>query len=238
MLIVICAAAALPFVWMVSTSLKTLEAASSAKPSIVPHPIEWHNYYDVFRQEKANFLLWTRNTLIVAVLGVTGTTLSSAVVAYGFARLKFRGKNALFVLMLSTMMLPFPVTIVPLFTIFHWLGDHTGMPWLGTFKPLWLPAWFGSALSTSSSSASFFMTIPTELSESARIDGCSEFGIFCRIILPLARPALAVVALFAFIYIWNDFLAPLIYLQHRRNSRSPSACKTTRARPAALPGIS
>jgi multiple sugar transport system permease protein len=111
--------------------------------------------------------------------------------------------------MLSTMMIPLPVTMVPLFVLFRWLGDHTGIPWIGTFKPLWVPLWFGSAFNIFLL-RQFFMTIPNELSESARIDGCSEFGIFCRIILPLAKPALAVVALFAFLGIWNDFLGPLI----------------------------
>ncbi|MGD0769474.1 MAG: carbohydrate ABC transporter permease [Tepidisphaeraceae bacterium] len=205
-------AALLPFVWMLSTSLKTLQATTAFPPTFWPSPIQWHNYADVFRQEKANFLLWTRNTLVIEVLGVTGTTLSSAIVAYGFARLRFRGRNVLFVLMLSTMMLPFPVTMVSLFSLFRWLGDYTGIAWLGTFKPLWVPAWFGSAFNIFLL-RQFFLTIPTELSESARIDGCSEFGIFWRIILPLAKPALAVVALFAFLAIWNDFLGPLVYLQ-------------------------
>jgi len=212
LLIAVCIAALMPFVWMLSTSLKTLEATTAFPPTFWPHPIQWHNYLDVFHQEHANFLLWTRNTLVIAVLGVAGTTLSSAIAAYGFARLRFRGRNALFVLMLSTMMIPFPVTMVPLFTLFRWLGDHTGIAWLGTFKPLWVPLWFGSAFNIFLL-RQFFMTIPTELSESARIDGCSEFGIFWRIILPLARPALAVVALFAFLAIWNDFLGPLVYLQ-------------------------
>jgi multiple sugar transport system permease protein len=211
-LIVVCLAAALPFLWMVSTSLKTLQIASSGKTMFWPHPIVWQNYVEVFHQEKANFLLWTRNTLVIAVLGVTGTTLSSAIVAYGFARLKFRGRNALFILMLSTMMLPFPVTMVSLFTLFRWLGDHTAIQWLGTFKPLWVPMWFGSAFNIFLL-RQFFATIPNDLSEAARIDGCSELGIFCRIILPLAKPALAVVALFAFLSIWNDFLGPLVYLQ-------------------------
>jgi multiple sugar transport system permease protein len=211
-LIVICAAAVLPFLWMVSTSLKTLHQAEASPPVILPHPVEWHNYVDVFRQEKANFLLWARNTLVIALLGVTGTTLSSAIAAYGFARLRFRGRNVLFVIMLSTMMIPFPVTMVPLFALFRWFGDHTPMMWLGTFKPLWLPLWFGSAFNIFLL-RQFFMTIPNELSESARIDGCSEFGIFWRIIIPLAKPALAVVALFAFMGIWNDFLGPLVFLQ-------------------------
>ena len=211
-LLIICALAILPFVWMVSTSLKTLESTMAYPPRFWPTPIEWHNYADVFRSEKANFLLWTRNTLIVAVLGVAGTTFSSALVAYGFARLRFVGRRTLFVLMLSTMMIPFPVTMVPLFSLFRWLGDHTGIAWLGTFKPLWVPLWFGSAFNIFLL-RQFFMTIPTELSEAARIDGCSELGIFWRIILPLSRPALAVVALFAFMAIWNDFLGPLVYLQ-------------------------
>jgi multiple sugar transport system permease protein len=211
-LIVICALAVLPFLWMVSTSLKSLEATMAYPPELLPKPIEWHNYADVFRSEKANFLLWTRNTLIIAILGVLGTTLSSSLVAYGFAKLRFIGRGPLFVLMLSTMMLPFPVTMVSLFTLFRWLGDVSGTPWLGTFKPLWVPAWFGSAFNIFLL-RQFFLTIPIELSEAARIDGCSDLGIFCRIILPLARPALAVVALFAFMGIWNDFLGPLVYLQ-------------------------
>jgi multiple sugar transport system permease protein len=211
-LLVICALAILPFAWMVSTSLKTLEATMSYPPRWLPAPVQWQNYADVFRHEKAHFLLWTRNTLIVAVLGVAGTTLSSALVAYGFAKIKFVGRGPLFALMLSTMMLPFPVTMVSMFAIFKWLGDTTGTQWIGTFKPLWVPAWFGSAFNIFLL-RQFFMTIPTELSEAARIDGCNDFGIFWRIILPLARPALAVVALFAFMSIWNDFLGPLVYLQ-------------------------
>jgi multiple sugar transport system permease protein len=211
-LIGICALAILPFLWMLSTSLKSLEATLDYPPKWLPDPIQWHNYLDVFRSSNANFLLWTRNTLIIAVLGVVGTTLSSALVAYGFAKLRFVGRGPLFALMLSTMMLPFPVTMVSLFALFRWLGDTTGVAFLGTFKPLWLPAWFGSAFNIFLL-RQFFMTIPMELSEAARIDGCSELGIFWRIIVPLSRPALAVVALFAFMGIWNDFLGPLVYLQ-------------------------
>jgi multiple sugar transport system permease protein len=114
--------------------------------------------------------------------------------------------------MLSTMMIPFPVTMVSLFSIYRWLGDHTGIAWLGTFKPLWVPAWFGSAFNIFLL-RQFFMTIPDELSEAARIDGCSELGIFFKVVLPLSRPALTVVALFAFMGTWNDYLGPLIYLQ-------------------------
>jgi len=211
-LIAICTLAVLPFLWMVSTSFKTIESTMSIPPQFWPKPMMWRNYLDVFLSEKANFLLWTRNTLVIAVLGVTGTTLSSALVAYGFAKLKFIGKGPLFAIMLATMMLPFPVTMVSLFSLFKWLGDVTGMQWLGTFKPLWVPAFFGSAFNIFLL-RQFFLTIPIELSEAAKIDGCSELGIFWRIILPLSRPALAVVALFAFMSIWNDFLGPLVYLQ-------------------------
>jgi len=116
------------------------------------------------------------------------------------------------VLMLATMMIPFPVTMVSLFTVFRWLGDHTGVAFLGTFKPLWLPAWFASAFNVFLL-RQFFLTLPDDLSEAARIDGCGDVGIFLRVILPLSRPALTVVALFAFLGTWNDFLGPLIYLQ-------------------------
>ena len=211
-LIFICCLAVVPFIWMVSTSLKTLEGAMAFPPQWLPWPIQLHNYRDVLLSRSADFLRWTRNTLIIAVLGVSGTTLSSALVAYGFAKIKFAGRGFLFGLMLATMMVPFPVTMVSLFTLFRWLGEHTPVQWLGTYKPLWVPAWFGSAFSIFLL-RQFFVTIPDDLSEAARIDGCSEFGIFWRIILPLARPALTVVALFSFIGIWNDFLGPLIYLQ-------------------------
>jgi multiple sugar transport system permease protein len=211
-LLIISAMALFPFYWMVSTSLKTLAGATASPPAFWPAHPQWHNYIDIFHLEKTNFLLWTRNSVVICALTVSGTTLSSAIVAYGFARLRFRGRNLFFAIMLSTMMLPFPVTMVSLFTLFRWLGDHTGVAWLGTFKPLWVPAWFGSAFNIFLL-RQFFLTIPTELSESARLDGCSEFGIFWRIILPLAKPALIVVALFAFMATWNDFLGPLVYLQ-------------------------
>jgi multiple sugar transport system permease protein len=211
-LIGVCLLGIVPFVWMASVSLKTSTNAMHYPPQLVPRPVVWRNYIDVVRAEHAGFLLWTRNTMIVAVLSVVGTTLSSAIVAYGFAKIPFRGRGVLFVIMLATMMIPFPVTMVPLFRIFRWLGDATGTPWIGTFKPLWVPAWFGSAFNIFLL-RQFFMTIPKELSEAARIDGCTEMGILFRVIMPLSKPALSVVAVFAFLYAWNDFLAPLVYIQ-------------------------
>ncbi len=211
-LIAICATAAAPFLWMLATSVKTVAGAAAYPPQWWPHPWRWRNYLDLFNTRQYHFLLWTRNSLIIAVLVVTGTVISSALAAYGFACIRFRGRGVLFALMLSTMMIPFPVTMVSVFIVFHWLGAHTGIPFLGTFKPLWIPAWFGSAFNIFLL-RQFFMTIPEELSEAARLDGCSELGIFTRIILPLSKPALSVVALFAFLGVWNDFLGPLIYLQ-------------------------
>jgi multiple sugar transport system permease protein len=150
-------------------------------------------------------LTYLGNTLFVAILGVTGTVLSSALVAYGLSRVTWKGREALFNLTLSTMMIPFPVLMIPLYSVFRALG------WIGTLMPLWVPAFFGGAFNIFLL-RQFFLTIPSELSEAARIDGCSELAIFFRIILPLARPALSVVALFHFLFVWNDFLGPLIFL--------------------------
>ena len=211
-LILICTGFAVPFLWMVSTSLKTSTEAIQFPPKLLPNPVRLSGYTKVLTDERVDFPLFARNTLIIAALAVTGTTLSSAIVAYGFAKIRFRGRGVLFALMLSTMMIPFPVIMISLFALFRWLDLHTPIQFLGTFKPLWVPAWFGSAFNIFLL-RQFFMTIPHELSEAARIDGCSDLGIFVRVILPLARPALTVVALFTFMNVWNDFLGPLVYLQ-------------------------
>jgi multiple sugar transport system permease protein len=211
-LLCICAGFILPFAWMLSTSLKTLDKTMAHPPTFIPDPVRPQNYLEVLSSEKVDFPLFTRNTLIIAILAVAGTVTSSALVAYGFAKIRFRGRGVLFALMLSTMMIPFPLVMVSLFAIFRWMGDNTPLQMLGTFRPLWLPMWFGSAFNIFLL-RQFFMTLPDELSEAARIDGCSELGIFWRIVLPLARPALAVVALFTFMAVWNDFLGPLVYLQ-------------------------
>lgn len=211
-LVVIGLAFILPFVWMVSTSLKTLEDTMAFPPEFIPDPVVPQNYAKVLTHPKLDFPLYARNTLFITALAVLGTTLSSAVVAYGFSKIRFRGRGALFAIMLATMMIPFPVTMVSLFAIFRYMGDYTGVQFLGTFKPLWLPAWFGGAFNIFLL-RQFFMTIPDELSEAARIDGCNEWGIFWRIIMPLAKPALIVVALFTFMGAWNDFLGPLVYIQ-------------------------
>jgi len=171
--------------------------------------IRYTGYYEgkflFWKYKVPMFLVYLRNTLTVAILGVIGTTLSSALAAYGFARISWPGRDTVFVIALSTMMVPFAVTMVPLYGVFRALG------WIGTLKPLWVPAFFGSAFNIFLL-RQFFRTIPQDISEAARIDGCSEFGIFWRIILPLSKPALAVVALFHFMWAWNDFMGPLIFL--------------------------
>ena len=210
--VLICAGYLLPFIWMLSTSLKRVDQTSTDPPQIIPHPFVPGNFWSVINSKTAHFPLYTRNTLVIAALTVAGTTLSSAVVAYGFAKIRFKGRGFLFAMMLSTMMIPFPVLMLPLFIVFRFIGDHTPIQMLGTFKPLWLPAWFGSAFSIFLL-RQFFMTIPDDIGEAARIDGCSEWGIFWRIMLPLSRPALSVVALFSFMWAWNNFLGPLLFLQ-------------------------
>jgi multiple sugar transport system permease protein len=213
-LVVIAAAYLLPLLWMLASSVKPAEQAAARTFSVLPTPASStprfaaDNYRDVWTDEVVRFPLYLRNTLIIACLSVAGMTLSSAVVAYGFARIRWRGRGAMFALMLATMMIPFPVLMGPLYLIFRELG------WIGTLRPLWVPAWFGGAFNIFLL-RQFFLGIPRDLDEAARIDGCSHWGIFWRIILPLSRPALAVVALFHFIYVWNDFLAPLIFLTHQ-----------------------
>ncbi len=151
------------------------------------------------------FLVYLRNSLLVCGLGVLGTVMSSALAAYSLAKIPWRGRRTLFGITLATMMVPFPVLMVPTYAIFKHLG------WIGTLLPLWVPPALGTGFSIFLL-RQFFLTIPRELSEAARIDGCSEFGIFWRIVLPLSKPALAVVALFHFLFAWNDFLGPLVYL--------------------------
>jgi len=157
------------------------------------------------RTKTITFLTYLSNTLLVALLSVIGTLTSSSLVAYGLSRIQWKGRATLFTITLATMMVPFPVLMVPLYGVFRSLG------WIGTLLPLWVPTFFGGAFNIFLL-RQFFLTIPSELSDAARIDGCSEFEIFWRIILPLSRPALSVVALFTFLGAWNEFLAPLIFL--------------------------
>ncbi len=202
-LIVLSAVFFLPFVWLLSTSLKPESQIMLIPPQWIPRPFQWDNYSKGLTF--VPFLLYLKNTLTIAVLNVIGVSISSALVAYGLAVIPWRGREALFIILLSTMMLPAQVTMVPLFSVYTWLG------WIDTFKPLIVPAFLGNAFFIFLL-RQFFMSIPRDLMEAAKIDGCSEFQIFRRIILPLAKPALATVALFTFMGSWNDYLGPLIYL--------------------------
>lgn len=188
-----------------------------AKESLVPvrhfGPL-WDNFRKAYEFDKDKlgytpFNYYARNSLLLVVLTVSGVLFSNALVGYAFARLKWWGRDALFAITLATMMVPFVVTLVPVFAMFKSFG------WIGTFRPLWVPAWFGAAFNIFLL-RQFFRTIPFELSEAAKLDGCSEWQIFYQVILPLAKPALAVVALFSFLGVWNDFLGPLIYLQDQK----------------------
>lgn len=199
----------LPLAWMISTSLKPLNETMSVPPRWIPSTIRWENYPEAIA-EMRYFWRYAANSLLVCVLSVVGTVTSSALAAYGFSRIEWRGRDKVFLVLLATMMIPFPVVMVPIYGLFKDLG------WIGTFKPLWVPAFFASAFNVFLL-RQFFLGLPRDISEAARMDGCSEFGIFLKIILPLCKPALLVVALFQFLYSWNDFLGPLIYLTDQRD---------------------
>ncbi len=196
-----------PLLWMISTSLKPIELTMKLPIEWIPHPIRWRNYYDAVHY--IPFFRYTLNTLQVCILCVLGTILSSSLVAYGFSRLRWKGRDTLFVITLATMMIPFPVVMIPLYSLFR------RFHWIGTLYPLWVPAFFGSAFNIFLL-RQFFKGIPYELTEAARIDGCNELRIYAQIVVPLAKPALLVVGLFQFMYAWNDFLGPLIYLTKQK----------------------
>jgi ABC-type glycerol-3-phosphate transport system permease component len=193
-----------PFLWMISTSLKTPGTEFTYPPELVSQPVVWRNYLDALGQQP--FGLYLRNTLVIAVAATLGALVSASLAAFGFARIRFPGRDVLFIVLLSTLMLPDVVTLVPRYILFAKLG------WINTFLPLTVPFWFGGGAFNVFLIRQFFMTIPLELDEAARMDGANNFQIYSRILLPLAVPALATVAIFSLVNNWNDFLSPLIYL--------------------------
>lgn len=195
---------ALPFIWMLSTALKPLEQVFLFPPKWIPEPIQWHNFMEGWRL--LPFTRYLGNTAFITASAMFGEILSCSLVAFGFARLNAPGKNALFLLVLSTMMLPPQVTIIPSYILFRYLG------WNDSFKPLIVPAFFASRPFFVFLMRQFYMGIPREMDEAARIDGCSTFGIYARLILPLSKPVIASVAIFSFMFNWQEFLRPLIYL--------------------------
>ncbi len=207
-LVILSASFILPLYWMAMSALKNASQVFVVPPIWFPIPPRWINYWEAWHVDTFN--LYLLNTVLrYAVPATIGTVLSNAVVAYGFSRVRWRGRDLLFSICLMTMMIPGQVTMVPVFIIFRRLG------WVNSYKPLVVPAYFAGAY-TIFMLRQFFRTVPTELSDAARIDGCSEFGIMWRIVLPLVKPALAVVALFSFMGSWNDYMGPLIYLNNTK----------------------
>ena len=193
----------LPFFWLVSTSLKELDQIFTMPPIWIPNPLRWQNYPEALSYFP--FLRQLRNTLIIALSSTGLTLISSTLVAFSFSRLRWVGRDLCFFLMLATMMLPYQVTMIPLFIIYRSLN------WVNSFLPLIIPHAFGVPFFIFLL-RQFFLSIPKDLDDAATIDGCLEVGILRHIILPLAKPALTTVALFQFLGSWNDFLGPLIYL--------------------------
>jgi multiple sugar transport system permease protein len=199
----------LPFFWLINTSLKVETQVLTYPPVWFPQPIRWQNYADVLTTAGFPFLRLLRNTVFYAGTGTLGMLLSCSVVAYGFARLRFRGRDFLFAITLSTMMLPGIVRMIPTYLMFRWFG------WVGTYAPLLVPQFFGNAFNIFLL-RQFFLTLPWELSDAARVDGAGEFRIFWQVMLPLVRPALLVAGVFHFMFLWDDFMGPLIYLNDSR----------------------
>jgi multiple sugar transport system permease protein len=199
----------IPFAWMVSTSFKNPSQIYEIPPRWIPHPFTFSNIIDGWHV--LPFATYFMNTIIITVLGTIGTLLSCSLVAYGFAKYKSRLSNFMFILVISTMMLPSQVTLIPNYMMFSWLK------WVDTFLPLIVPQWFAVGAFYIFLLRQFFMTIPKELDEAAKIDGCGSFRYFWQIIVPLSKPALYTVAVFSIINNWNDFLPQLIYLNSDSN---------------------
>ena len=192
-----------PLGWMVLTSLKPTEQIFLFPPEFIPKPVEWDNYAEAWSQ--GEFWTYTQNSTLVAALNIAGNIFGSSLPAFAFARLRFVGRRVLFLIMLSTMMVPIWVTIVPTFLLFKFFG------WNGTLLPLIVPGFFAVPFYTFLL-RQYFLGISHELEDAARMDGANSLTIYFRIVMPLARPALATVAIFAFVYHWNDLITPLIYL--------------------------
>jgi multiple sugar transport system permease protein len=193
-----------PLLWMVSTSFKSDGAEFEYPPRLIPDMFAIDNY-----QRGLTILPFARyflNSLLVTVLATIGNMLSASFVAYGFARLRFPERDKLFILLLMTVMIPFQVTLIPTFILFKNLG------WVNTYLPLTVPHFFGGGVFYIFLMRQFFMTIPYDLDEAARIDGASSLQIWLRILLPLSAPALGTVGVFSVLASWNDFLGPLIYM--------------------------
>ncbi|MEJ7838700.1 MAG: carbohydrate ABC transporter permease [Thermomicrobiales bacterium] len=208
-LLIVAAISLLPLVYMISTSLKERGTEFAYPIEWIPTPIMWSNYQTAFEVVPT----WTffSNTLVITVTTLIGGLLSASLAAYGFARVKFPGRDFLFILMLSGLMLPYMVTMIPQFVLFRELG------WINTPLPLIVPSFFGGAPFYIFLLRQFFRGIPTDLEDAATLDGAGFFRIWWTVAMPLAKPALATVAILSILFHWNDFLGPLIYLQTQEN---------------------
>ncbi len=193
-----------PLLWLLSTSLKGDAQMAVWPPVWIPSPLYWENFVEAWTT--GDFPRDLMNTVTITVLATFGELLTASMAAFGFARLRFPGRDGLFLVLLATLMLPGVVTLIPTFVLFKYLN------WLDTFKPLIVPAYFGGGAFFIFLLRQFFLTLPPELFEQAKIDGASNYRSYWQIMLPLCKPALSTVAIFAFMNHWNDFMGPLIYL--------------------------
>lgn len=203
-LIVGCVIVTIPFFWTVSCALKDAQQVRAVPIQWIPKPFVWSNFKTAWTV--LPFTTFLKNTIFITVMCLIGQVTSASLVAYGFARFKFTGRDALFYILLGTMMLPSQVTMIPTFLV--WRSFRL----VDTFVPLILPAYLGGGAFTIFLLRQFFLTIPRDLDEAAMIDGCSYFGIWWRIILPLSKPAITTVVIFSFLSHWDEFMGPLIYL--------------------------
>lgn len=194
----------LPFFWLVTSSLKRPEQIFVLPPQWIPNPAHWDNYTKLFKTIPV--LTYVKNTLIVTLTATLGQVVTSGLVAYGFARLRFVGRDVMFAAVLGTLMLPYAVTIVPVYVMFAKLH------WINTYLPLIVPYWFGGGAFNIFLLRQFFRSIPMDLDEAAILDGASRLRVFLTIIVPLSKPAMITVLVLSFLHHWNDFLAPVIYL--------------------------
>ena len=195
-----------PFFWTLSSSLKTAPELFRYPPTLFPKVPQWGNYARIFSAFRYPIPRWFLNSIFLVAVNMAGTILSCTLVAYGFARFRARGREVLFMITLGTMMLPSQVTLIPQFILFHKLG------WVDTFRPLWIPSWFGGGAFNIFLMRQFLLTIPLEFDEAAKIDGAGYWRILFTVLLPLCKPILATLAIITFMAHWNDFLGPLIYL--------------------------
>ncbi len=204
-ILALCVLFGFPLFWTAMSSLKTIPEMFAFPPILIPAAPQWANYWTVLNIDYP-VGRWFVNSVLIVVLTTFGTLITASLVAYSFARFDYRGRDVLFMITLSTMMLPAQVTLIPQFVLFYKLG------WVNTHLPLWVPHWFGGGAFAIFLMRQFFLTLPRDLDEAALIDGAGYFRIFWSILLPLCKPVLATLAIITIIASWSDFLGPLIYL--------------------------